>query len=73
MPIDQADDQIAEAELVMDEQRDDRQRQPDAEIAAEQRRDNARRGTGKVRRCDRPTDCLQLLTSADMTGSIHFG
>ena len=50
MPIDQPDDQIAEAELVVDEQRNDRQRQADGEIAAEQRRDDARCGTGKMNR-----------------------
>jgi hypothetical protein len=40
----QADQQIAEPQLLVDEQRDHRQRQADAQIAAEQRRDNARCG-----------------------------
>ena len=42
----QTDDRIAEAELVVDEQRNHRQRQADGEIAAEKRCDDARRRTG---------------------------
>ena len=46
----QPDDEIAEAEFVVDEQRNDRQRQADGEITAEERRDDAGRGTGQVNR-----------------------
>jgi hypothetical protein len=46
----QAHDQTAEAEPVVNEQRNDRQRQADRKIAAEQRRDDAWRWTGQVNR-----------------------
>ena len=44
----QSDDQIAEAQLVVDEQRDHRQRQADAKVAAEQRRNDSGRGTRQM-------------------------
>ncbi|BCG88248.1 hypothetical protein MesoLj113c_43580 [Mesorhizobium sp. 113-3-9] len=46
----QPDDQAAESKFVMDKQRQHRQRQADAEIAAEQRRDDPGCGTGKISR-----------------------
>jgi hypothetical protein len=39
----QADDHVVEADLVVNEQRNDRQRQADRKIATEERRDNAPR------------------------------
>jgi hypothetical protein len=45
----ETDNQIAEAQRVVDEQRDRWQRQADGEIACEQRRDDARRRDGKDR------------------------
>jgi len=46
----QPDDQVTEAELFVNEQRNDRQRQADREIAAEERRDDPGRGTGELNR-----------------------
>jgi hypothetical protein len=55
----QSDDQIAEAQFVVDEQRYHRQRQADGEITAEKRRYDARRRTRKVsRRGLRPSHTL---------------
>jgi hypothetical protein len=44
----QPNDHIAEAQLIVDEKWNDRQRETDAKIAAEERRDDTGRGTRKV-------------------------